>query len=55
MKTCTVNTTGPWFHPHCARFGLLQSLDARIRVRWPAWGEFYDEIHLGAPRLCALP
>lgn len=39
----------------CAVFGQLQRSDARLVVGiWPAWGNFYNEIHLGAARLCAL-
>lgn len=55
MKTRTVHIIGRYFLPPRAHFGLLQSSDARIAVSvWPAWGNFYNEIHLGAPSLCAL-
>lgn len=44
------------FLPACAHFGQLRSSHARVAVSvWPAWGNFYNEIHLGAPSLCALP
>lgn len=58
MKPRTVHIIGRYFlPPMCTFFRTLAVLgcSSGCQCVWPAWGNFYNEIHLGAASLCALP